>query len=94
MSAQAILAHPLALAKIGMFLRDVASQRASAAAKRKPIVLVGPANAEGMCLVVGVTCEPFLAGGAEPEQQRAAMVGGQRTACVGPVSSNPGDGGL
>ena len=91
--AQAILAHPLALAKLGMFLRDVAVQRASAAAKRKPIVLVGPADAAGMCLVVGVTCEPFLAGGAEPEQQRAAMVSGP--ACNLPalvMASSPGAG--
>ncbi len=54
---QAILSHPLALVKLGMFLRDVAAMRQTK--KRKPIVLVGPADAQGNCLVVAVTCEPM-----------------------------------
>lgn len=41
-----------------MFLRDVAAMRASGK-KRKPIVLVGPADAQHQCLVVAVTCEPM-----------------------------------
>lgn len=56
---QAILSHPLALVKLGMFLRDVAAMRQTK--KRKPIVLVGPADAHGNCLVVAVTCEPMSA---------------------------------
>lgn len=56
-SVQAILSHPLALVKLGMFLRDVAAMRQTR--KRKPIVLVGPANASQQCLVVAVTCEPM-----------------------------------
>ena len=56
-SVQAILSHPLALVKLGMFLRDVAAMRLTR--KRKPIVLVGPADARQHCLVVAVTCEPM-----------------------------------
>ncbi|KAK9915926.1 hypothetical protein WJX75_006090 [Coccomyxa subellipsoidea] len=56
-SNKAILSHPLALVKLGMFLRDVAAMRQTR--KRKPIVLVGPANASQQCLVVAVTCEPM-----------------------------------
>ncbi|CAL8469810.1 g9352 [Coccomyxa elongata] len=58
-SNKAILSHPLALVKLGMFLRDVAAMRQTK--KRKPIVLVGPADAHGNCLVVAVTCEPMSA---------------------------------
>ncbi|EIE25746.1 CDC45-like protein [Coccomyxa subellipsoidea C-169] len=56
-SNKAILSHPLALVKLGMFLRDVASMRVTR--KRKPIVLVGPADGRHQCLVVAVTCEPM-----------------------------------
>lgn len=67
--AQAVLSHPLALVKLGMFLRDVASMRVTR--KRKPIVLVGPADGRHQCLVVAVTCEPMST---EAQQVRARQI--------------------
>lgn len=54
---QAILGHPLALVKLGMFLRDVNALRHSYEAK--PTIIIGPADAQGDCLIVAVTKEPI-----------------------------------
>ena len=55
--AQAILGHPLALVKLGMFLRDINALRHSYEAK--PTIIIGPADAQGDCLIVAVTKEPI-----------------------------------
>ena len=57
MSLQAILGHPLALVKLGMFLRDVNALRQNHEAK--PTIIIGPADAQGDCLIVAVTKEPI-----------------------------------
>ena len=54
---QAILGHPLALVKLGMFLRDVNALRHHR--EDKPTVIIGPADSHGNCLVVAVTKEPM-----------------------------------
>lgn len=54
---QAILGHPLALVKLGMFLRDVNAVRHHR--EEKPTVIIGPADSHGNCLVVAVTKEPM-----------------------------------
>jgi hypothetical protein len=51
---QAILSHPLALVKLGMFLRDVHRERMR---QSKAAILIGPADADGNCLIVAVAKE-------------------------------------
>lgn len=57
LTMQAILGHPLALVKLGMFLRDVNAMRHHHEAK--PTIIIGPADAQGDCLIVAVTKEPI-----------------------------------
>ena len=58
---QAILGHPLALVKLGMFLRDVSELRQQHRPNHevKPTIIIGPADAYNECLIVAVTKESF-----------------------------------
>lgn len=54
-SVQALLSQPLALAKLGGFLRDVFKQKDPRA---KAMVVVGPQDARHNCLVVATVDQP------------------------------------
>lgn len=56
--AQAILSHPLALVKLGMFLRDVAAHK-NRTGRPKPVIVIGPGDGNGNCLIVAVANEPM-----------------------------------
>eukprot|EP00884_Botryococcus_braunii_P009585 jgi/Botrbrau1/18628/Bobra.0367s0065.1 len=51
-----LMTQPLALRKLGMFVRDVYIRRDPS--KRMGMVIVGTSNSEGNCLVVGITPPP------------------------------------
>lgn len=50
------MTQPLALRKLGMFVRDVYMRRDPS--RRMGMVIVGTPNDEGNCLVVGITPAP------------------------------------
>jgi hypothetical protein len=50
------MTQPLALRKLGMFVRDAYVRRDPS--KRMGMVIVGTSNSEGNCLVVGITPAP------------------------------------
>ena len=55
------MAHPLALAKLGLFMRDAFAQHTG---RPPPVVLVGPPDAPGpagTCSVLGLTDTPMRA---------------------------------
>ena len=63
---QALLAQPLALTKLGAFLRDVFVQGRK---KPKALILVGPQDAARVCLVVAVIDQPTIASVQVPADQ-------------------------
>ena len=47
--------HPMALTKLAAFFHDAYFQKKK---KLKPLVVIGPTNNNGVCLVVGYTGQP------------------------------------